>query len=113
MNEGPVPIVRSEPFRLLFPLGVLLAWAGVSHWLFLAVGLTGEYRSIFHSLAQVEGFLACFAAGFLLTFIPRRTRTAAASTVEVALAMLLPICTVACAWLERWAVSQIFWMALL
>ena len=107
------PRLLQEPFRLLFPLGALLAWAGVLHWVFFALGFTLEYRSIFHSLAQVEGFLACFAAGFLLTFVPRRTRTAAASAAEVALAAALPVSTVIFAWFERWAVSQIFWIALL
>jgi hypothetical protein len=27
------PLWRREPFRLFFPLGVLLAWGGVAHWL--------------------------------------------------------------------------------
>ena len=107
------PLLRREPYRLLFPLGALLSWAGVSHWLLFALGVTSEYRSIFHSLAQVEGFLACFAAGFLLTFVPRRTRTGAASAAEVFLAAALPVCTVAFAWLEQWAISQLFWIALL
>jgi len=105
--------LRQEPFLLLFPLGAALAWAGVLHWLFFALGVTQEYRSIFHSLAQVEGFLACFASGFLLTFVPRRTRSQAASSVEIALAAALPLLTVAFAWAERWALSQIFWIALL
>jgi uncharacterized protein involved in response to NO len=105
--------LRQEPFRLLFPLGVALAWAGVLHWLLFALGFTQEYRSIFHSLAQIEGFLACFASGFLLTFVPKRTRTAAASTAEVVLALVLPLCTVAFAFREEWALSQIFWMSLL
>jgi uncharacterized protein involved in response to NO len=107
------PRLCQEPFRVLFPLGAVLAWLGVSQWLLFALGATQEYRSIFHSLAQVEGFLACFASGFLLTFLPRRTRTAAASPVEVALACALPLATLAFAWMERWAVSQIFWIGFL
>jgi uncharacterized protein involved in response to NO len=106
-------LFRREPFRLLFPLGALLAWAGVLHWLLFGIGATSAYRSIFHSLAQVEGFLACFASGFLLTFVPRRTRAPAASALEVALAAALPLCTVAFAWKEKWATSQAFWIALL
>jgi uncharacterized protein involved in response to NO len=107
------PLLRREPYRLLFPLGALLAWAGVLHWLFFSLGVTTEYRNIFHSLVQIEGFLACFASGFLLTFVPRRTGTHAASWLEVALAAVLPICTAVFAWMERWAISQIFWIALL
>ena len=107
------PLWRREPFRLLFPLGALLSWAGVFHWLLFGLGVTEAYRSIFHSLAQVEGFLACFATGFLFTFVPRRTRTAAASALEIALACALPALTLGFAWLEKWAVSQVFWMGLL
>ena len=45
------PLWRREPFRVLFPLGALLSRAGVFHWLLFALGVTQEYRSIFHSLA--------------------------------------------------------------
>jgi hypothetical protein len=67
------PRWRAEPYRILFPLGALLAWAGVLHWLLLATGATDEYRSTFHAIAQIQGLMTCFAVGFLFTFIPRRT----------------------------------------
>ncbi len=102
--------LRSEPYRLLFPLGIALAWAGVSPWLLLGVGATDEYRSIYHSLVQVQGFLASFIAGFLLTFVPRRTKTEPASWVEIAICMVCPVGVAVCAWLEEWAVSQMFWL---
>jgi len=112
-SVGNAPLWRREPYRVLFPLGVLLAWAGVLHWLLFAVGVTDEYRSIFHSMAQVQGFLACFAVGFLFTMIPRRTGTSAPSWWQMAIAIAAPIATTVCAWFERWAVAQIFWLILL
>ena len=78
-SVGNAPLWRREPYRLLFPLGIVLSWTGVLPWLLFAIGVTDEYRSIFHSMAQVQGFLACFAVGFLFTMIPRRTGTAAPS----------------------------------
>src|SRR5437762_12702715 len=69
-------VLRREPYRLLFPLGALLAWAGVLPWLFFAFRLrsiyepvTGvlAYRSFLHPLAELDGFLGCFAAGVSLT----------------------------------------------
>ena len=69
------PGLRTDPYRLLFPLGVMVAVVGVGQWLLFSLGLDPTFRSIFHSMAQVQGFLGCFAAGFLLTFIPRRTMT--------------------------------------
>ena len=41
------PLCRREPFRLFFPLGVLLAWAGVGHWLLHALGVLDNYRPVF------------------------------------------------------------------
>jgi uncharacterized protein involved in response to NO len=70
---------QREPFRLFFPLGVLLGWLGVGHWLLYAVGATATYSCLAHGLAQVEGFLPAFALGFLLTALPRRTQGALAS----------------------------------
>ncbi len=58
---------RSKPYRLLFPLGWLLAWAGVLHWLLHSVGLLADYRPVFHAITQIQGFMLCFALGFLLT----------------------------------------------
>jgi uncharacterized protein involved in response to NO len=113
LRANPAPLLCRDPYRLLFPLGIALAWAGVFHWILFASGASEEYRSVFHSMAQIQGFMACFAAGFLLTFIPRRTGTAAPSRVEVAIAAAAPIATTALAWMEKWALAQVCWLVLL
>src|SRR5712692_9396913 len=116
------PTWRREPYLLFFPLGALLAWAGVLPWLFFSVGATGlyrpmfdaiGYRAAFHPIAQVEGFLTCFAVGFLFTFLPRRTGTAPPTWWEMALALAAPVVSVVFAWFERWLLAQISWIALL
>src|SRR2546421_12407150 len=75
-RADPAGLIRREPYRLLFPLGALLAWAGVLPWLFFAFRLRGiyepvtgvlAYRSFLHPLAELDGFLGCFAAGVILT----------------------------------------------
>lgn len=103
---------QREPFRPLFAEAVILLWAGVLHWLLLGLGVLESYRSIFHALAQIQGFMTCLALGFLLTFVPRRTSTPPPARWELAVAMAAPAGLVAFAWLERWAVSQLFWLAL-
>ena len=108
-----IPAWRREPYRLLFPLGVLLAWAGVLHWFLLSVGVIEEYRSIFHAFAQIEGFMTCFAVGFLFTLIPRRTATAPPAAWQMAVAMAAPVTIVICAWFEKWALSQVPWVVLM
>jgi len=111
-----------EPYLLLFPLGALLAWAGVVPWLLFSLGATRlygpmfeaiGYRAAFHPVAQVEGFLTCFAVGVLFTFLPRRTGTAPPSWWQMAIALAAPVVSVASAWFERWLVAQISWIVLI
>ena len=104
--------LQREPFRLFFPLGILLAWAGVLHWLLLGLGVIDSYHSTFHAMTQIQGFLTCFVTGFLFTMIPRRTRTAPPATWELLLATAAPILTTAAAWREQWALAQAFWLSL-
>src|SRR5207249_2089651 len=76
---------KREPFRLLFPLSVLLAWAAVLPWVLFGAGLTRAWLGAFHALTMTQGFLVAVAVGFLATMIPRRTGTAPPSTVELLL----------------------------
>lgn len=107
-----VPLWRSEPYRILFPLGVALAWVGVGKWFLLAAAGWGTYASAGHAITQIQGFLMCFAAGFLLTAIPRRTGSAPASAGLVAVAALAPIFTTIAANLGAFGASQTFWLIL-
>lgn len=84
-------LLRTEPFRLFFPLALVIGVAGISHWLLLSTGAIGSYHGFFHAVTQMQAFLLAFAAGFLLTAIPKRTQSAPASWLEIgALAVLLP-----------------------
>jgi len=107
------PLWRREPYRILFPLGALLSWAAVSHWLLLALRFTDTYLSIFHAMTQVQGFLTCYAVGFLFTFIPRRTGTSPPAAWQMAVAIASPVLTSALAFTEHWAASQLPWIILL
>lgn len=102
--------VRSEPYRLFFPLGVLLSWAGVGHWLLFGWGATQEYRSVFHAMTQVQGFLMCFAAGFLTTMLPRRTSSPAPALGLIVLCSICPVATSVAAWHEAWVLAQLCWL---
>ena len=98
---------QAEPFRLFFPLGVVLAWAGVGHWIFYATGVTATYSCQLHGLIQVQGFLLAFAFGFLWTALPRRTGTAPPSVGEMVVAVAGLLLTTAGAALERWWLAEI------
>lgn len=77
--------LRREPFRLLFPLGALLALLGVLPWLLFGTGLSRLYLGVFHAFTMTQAFLIAVAAGFLGTMIPRRTGAAPLTSLELVL----------------------------
>ena len=72
-----------EPYRLFFPLGILIGMFGVSHWLLFALGWTQSYSGAFHSSIQMQGYMSCFIIGFLLTAMPRFASAPSASKWEL------------------------------
>ena len=106
------PLWRREPYRLFFPLGVVLAWAGISHWWLHATGLLPEYRPIFHAMTQIQGFMTCLAVGFLFTMIPRRTGSRPPEVWEIGIGLLAPPLTTIAAWNQRWVLAQMCWLIL-
>jgi uncharacterized protein involved in response to NO len=68
------PDYHREPFRLFFPLAVLIGWIGVGHWLLYALGVTSSFSGFMHGQLMMQAFMMAFALGFLLTAVPRRTQ---------------------------------------
>ena len=110
-SSKPEPVWRREPYRLFFPLGVVLGQVGVVHWLLYALGVDSTWRSTSHALTLVQGFMLCFALGFLYTFIPRRTGTEGPSAARVGVSLLLPVAVTASAWWEAWWLTEAFFLA--
>jgi uncharacterized protein involved in response to NO len=104
---------QREPFRVFFPLGVLLAWVGVGHWLLYTLGVTATYSCLGHGFVQLEGFLMAFAAGFLLTAIPRRTAARPPGRATLWLVGLALVADTVGAAAGRWAVGQIAYLVAL
>ncbi|MFQ5745383.1 MAG: NnrS family protein [Acidobacteriota bacterium] len=101
------PLWRTQPFRLFFPLGVLLGWVGIGHWLLYVLGVTATYSCFGHGMVQMQAFMMAFAIGFMLTAVPRRTRTAPASPLEMGMLALALIATTAAAMTERWVLAEL------
>src|SRR2546422_4175749 len=110
-------LIRREPYRLLFPLGALLAWAGVLPWLFFAFRLRHvyepvngllAYRSFLHPLAELDGFLGCFAAGVVLTALRPPP-----ALWQILVAAIAPLISATCAALGHWQLGQMSSLALL
>ena len=64
-----------EPFRIFFPVGILLGIAGVALWPAYYAGLILNYPGTTHARLMIEGFMASFIIGFLGTAGPRVTST--------------------------------------
>ncbi len=102
---------RSDPYRLLFPLGAVLAVAAVLPFPLHSAG--GGSLALFHSVAQILGFLTCFVVGFLFTFIPRRTHTPPPDAWELTVAVAIPPVAVASAWVNAGQTPYVLWLGLM
>jgi uncharacterized protein involved in response to NO len=60
-----------EPYRLFFPLGIVLGLLGVSVWPLYALGLGIAPSAGGHVGLQIQGFVLAFSLGFLLTALPK------------------------------------------
>jgi uncharacterized protein involved in response to NO len=72
-----------EPFRIFFPLGVIVGLLGVSLWPLYFAGLYKFYPGVMHARLMMEGFMGAFIVGFLGTAGPRLTGTAHFSRSEL------------------------------
>ncbi len=102
-------MLRADPYRLFFPLGWLLAVAGLVAVLPAAAELPGPAGLRFHSIAMLEGFVTAFAYGFLFTFVPRRTGTDAPRAWQLAAAAVAVIAAPAAAAAGRFAWAHAAW----
>jgi uncharacterized protein involved in response to NO len=103
--------VRREPFRVLFPLGALLALVGVLPWLLFTAGVSRLYLGVYHALTMTQAFLLAVAAGFLGTMIPRRTGAPPLSALELAL-VVAPLAAIPAAlFADRLVVAELAYLA--
>jgi uncharacterized protein involved in response to NO len=109
-RQRRAPGWRREPYRLLFPLGAALAVVAVLPFPLRRAG--GGALGLFHSVAQILGFLTCFVVGFLFTFVPRQTHTAGPDGWEMAVAVAVPPLAVALAWANAGGLPYVLWLGL-
>ncbi len=105
--------IQSEPYRLFFPFGMILAVAGVTHWPLYAFGLIPKASAYFHSSIQTQAYLLCFVVGFLMTAMPRFASAASASGAEILMMFGLILANVIFLGLGQWIPAQICFLAVL
>jgi uncharacterized protein involved in response to NO len=105
--------LRREPFRILFPLGALLAWVAVLPWVLFGTGFIRAWLGTYHALTMTQGFLVAMAFGFLGTMLPRRTGAAPLTTVELLLATGALVAVPLCLFFDWLAGAQLAYLTVL
>lgn len=75
--------LRTEPFRLFFPAGILASILGVSMWPLLYAGWLDFYPGETHARLMIQGFVSAFALGFLGTAFPKMIESPALTWPEL------------------------------
>jgi uncharacterized protein involved in response to NO len=81
-RPSPGPI---EPYRILFPIGLLFALTGGAVWPLHVLGVI-PYPGTLHAELMIQGFEQCFIVGFLLTAMPAFTHATRCRPWELAVA---------------------------
>lgn len=92
VREPPRVVPGREPYRRLFPLGVVIGLTGVGLWIAHAAGWIG-YPGTPHATLLLLGFQQCFILGFLMTAMPAFLHAPHCRAEELAAAI---VCVVAC-----------------
>jgi uncharacterized protein involved in response to NO len=72
-----------DPYRVLFPVGVAAALAGLVPWILVAARAPIPYPGAAHAALMVQGFELAFVCGFLLTAMPAFTHGPRCSPAEL------------------------------
>lgn len=67
----PLAILRTEPYRLFFPLGILAGIWGVMLWPLYYSGHLSFHPGEAHTRIMIQGFMGAFVTGFVGTAFPR------------------------------------------
>lgn len=79
---------QKDPYKLHFPMGLFAAILAASLWLFQQQQWIHFYPRNAHANLMFFAFLWSFICGFLMTAIPRMTKTETANKMEIILSAL-------------------------
>lgn len=80
----------AEPYRIFFPLGIISLICGVLLWVSMLWD-SGDYPISLHRYLVLNGFVASFIGGFLMTAVPKFSKTFSARPFEVAVFFVLTV----------------------
>ncbi len=103
----------AEPFRIFFPLGLLLGAIGVSLWPLYFWQVIETYPAAPHMRLMMEGMMGSFVIGFLGTAGPRLLDAEPLQSWEASGLLFLQISSAALHLAQRPFAGDIFFLALL
>ncbi|MBT4096479.1 MAG: NnrS family protein [Gemmatimonadetes bacterium] len=112
-QHSATQILLEEPFRVMFPVGVLATLLGVVPWLTFALGWTQPPSSYSHGMLQIQCFEASFATGFLMTALPRFLETTPTRWWELLLGVCLALAMTLALATQNLRLGQWLFLALL
>ena len=83
--------LQENPYRILFPLGWLMAFLGAFVWVWFKLNPEWGYPGVQHPQIMMGGFLASFVIGFLMTAAPKFTGSFPAAKSELLLISLAAV----------------------
>src|SRR5215468_12242014 len=111
-RESPALCV-AEPFRIFFPLGLLLGAIGVALWPLFVWHAIDFYPANAHARLMIEGLMGSFIIGFLGTAGPRLLDARAFAARETYLLVALQIVCAALHLNQRQTAGDILFLTLL
>ncbi len=89
-------LAPAEPFRIFFPIGLLIGIVAVAIWPLYQLHVIAVYPAVIHARLMIEGFIAAFIFGFLGTAGPRMLSAPHLTGREVSLFAVLLLALTAC-----------------
>ncbi len=106
-------ILLKEPYRLLFPLGILLTHLGLGVWILYFFWPELTYPGRAHALVQMQSAMLCFVFGFLLTMMPNALGLAAIGRFQLGLFLTGLVFMAIVGTLGYFALAMVLYLALL
>jgi uncharacterized protein involved in response to NO len=111
-RKAPV-LYFAEPFRIFFPLGLLLGVIGVALWPLFVWQAIDFYPANAHSRFMIEGLMGSFIIGFLGTAGPRLLDARPLSALETSTLLVLQILSALFHLAQNQAAGDIIFLVLL
>lgn len=120
-STGPAPhaaqvslnLLAREPFRVFFPVAVLVGLAGAAVWPLHFLGIVPLYPGLSHARLMAYGFFGGFMVGFLGTALPRMLSAPPLRVLETGVLLLIYVVMAVALLVGKIAVGDALFVGLL